>query len=125
MSLVCGELVETHRLAVIPREPATAGRIQYPETVLPACVSLVCGELEVPVRGPVLLRRQIRAAKLKCDPWIIRRGLGSGIAGWNCDLGINLFQYDARHTRRPALIAGGCRRLVADRNKRCGAVLCP
>jgi hypothetical protein len=92
MSLVCGELVEARRLPVVLGQTATAGRIQEPEAVLPACVSLVGGELEVRTRGLVILRRQIGAAKLKCDPRIIRRGLGSRIAGRNCDCGIDLFQ---------------------------------
>jgi hypothetical protein len=45
VSLVCGGLVEAGSLVVVLRQTAAALLVVEPETVLPACVSLICGEL--------------------------------------------------------------------------------
>jgi hypothetical protein len=68
-SLVCSELVEAQRLALVLRQPATAGLVEEPEIDSPICASLVCGELVQAQRLAVVLR-QPAAAGLVEEPEI-------------------------------------------------------
>jgi hypothetical protein len=71
VSLVCRELEEARRLAVVLRQAATAGHIEDPEADLPVCISLVGGKLEEARRLGVVLRQAAKAIRIQAPQTVL------------------------------------------------------